>query len=241
MTMRGSTRNGFRGAAARLALAGAIGLSGVAACGAALRDGEGYVIGSSPAEGAEELRHGRHRRDAGAPDAAADADVADGAPRCPNGALEDPHRGFVRCLEPSEVDAGWLPPGPQPAPDEDASADAALPDAAPAGPPPLVEWGAPAFENGEVPRLEKALKSAAPDIGRCVAEHGGLAGATGSLKVQFLVRARGRAEGVEVLAARGVGAEAAACVRLALKNKAVGAPTADPVGVTVSFALRAGR
>src|SRR5206468_3792149 len=54
-----------------------------------------------------------------------------------------------------------------------------------------------------------------------------------------LVRSRGRAEGVEVVTSKNVTAEAAACVRLALKNRAVGAPSADPVGVTVTFNLKA--
>jgi hypothetical protein len=53
------------------------------------------------------------------------------------------------------------------------------------------------------------------------------------------VRARGRAEGVEVTGARGVSADASACVRVLLKNKAIGAPTADPVGVTVTVTLKA--
>ena len=65
-------------------------------------------------------------------------------------------------------------------------------------------------------------------MARCVADHGGLAARRGQLKVQFLVRNRGRAEGVEVLAAKGVSAEASACVRRLLKNKAIGAPDRRP-------------
>ena len=234
----------------RIAAACAIGLSGVAACGAALHEEVGPALAADPSEGAEELRRGHHpraRKPDGAPDAAQDGSEADdGGTRCPNGALEDPHRGFVRCLGPGEAAAGWLPPPPQPPPADDAGADPGLADAAvdgavPTGPPPLVEWTAPVYENGEVPRLEKALKSAANDVGRCVADHGGLAGGAGTVKVQFLVRARGRAEGVEVVSAKGVGSEASSCIRRALKNKAIGSPTADPVGVTVSFTLKPAR
>jgi hypothetical protein len=235
----------------RFVVACALGLSGVAACGAALHD-EATPIGYTPAGDGDELRRGHRRpRTADAGGEAADAGDDDAATRCPNGALEDPHRGFVRCLAPGEADAGWLPPPPQPAPAEDAGADGgavdaaadAAPDAAPAvaGPPPSVEWSPPVYENGEVPRLEKALKSASHEVARCVAEHGGLGGASGTVKVQFLVRARGRAEGVEVVSAKGVGAEAASCIRLALKNKAIGSPTADPVGVTVTFTLKPAR
>jgi hypothetical protein len=43
---------------------------------------------------------------------------------------------------------------------------------------------------------------------------------------------------VEVLAAKGVSAEASTCVRHLLKNKAIGAPTADPVGVTVTITFK---
>lgn len=197
---------------------------------------------------------------------------------CPNGVLEDPHRGFVRCLGPDEKAPPWLPTSPQPEPRPGATAAtsppaapapavpapaagtpvapvapvASAPPAAPAasappaavpppvGPPPIVEVKAPAFENGEVPRAEKALKSIADDIGKCVAENGGLGRPTGTMKVQFLVRSRGRAEGVEILSSQGVSPEAASCVRLLLKNKAIGAPTADPVGVTVVLSLKPG-
>lgn len=171
-----------------------------------------------------------------------------GLPECPHGRLEDPHRGFVRCLEPGEADAGWLPPSPQPedagtvdaAPLDAGPIDAgAVPDAAPLAPAPLVEAGEPAFENGDVPKLDKALAKLTSGIATCVSEHGGLSAASGSMKVQFLVRARGRAEGVEILASKGVGKDAEECVRVLLKNRSVGAPSADPVGVTVSFVLKA--
>ena len=158
----------------------------------------------------------------------------DAAPRCPYGSLEDPHRGFVRCLLPDERDAGWLPPPP---PGRRASRRAS-PRRAPRGRRrraraalPTVEIGAPKFENGEVTKVEKSLgKASGRDLARCVADHGGLGGDAGTVKIQFLVRSRGRAEGVEVLAAKGVSAEASACVRRLIKNKAIGAPTAESGG-----------
>jgi hypothetical protein len=186
--------------------------------------------------------------------AAADASAEGGLPRCLHGALEDPHRGFVRCLEPGEADAGWLPPAPQPeVPPPDAGAadggitgggatDGGAVDAGPpptSTAPPVIEIGEPAYENGDVPRVPKILQGITGKIARCVADNGGLAGPTGSIKVQFLVRSRGRAEGVEILSAKGISASASGCVRLLLKNKAVGSPTADPVGVTVTFSLKA--
>jgi hypothetical protein len=161
-------------------------------------------------------------------------------PKCPYGELSDPHRGFVRCLTPDERDAGWLPPTaqtpPVPTPSPSAEPDAGSPQAS--GPAPLVEIGSPAFENGQVPRTEKALVRIADAIGKCVGDHGGLQGATGSMKVTFLVRVRGRAEGVEVANPKNVSSEAKDCVRLLLKNRPIGAPSADPVGVTVSLTFR---
>lgn len=158
-----------------------------------------------------------------------------GAPTCPYGSLEDPHRGFVRCLLPEERGVGWVPAkaGALPLPE---STDPETP-----GSVPLVEVGAPKFENGEVPRVEKVLGKASADIAKCVGDHGGLTGDAGTLKVQFLVRARARAEGVEVVAAKGVSKDASTCVRKLLKNKVVGAPTSDPVGVTVVIALKPGK
>jgi outer membrane biosynthesis protein TonB len=73
----------------------------------------------------------------------------------------------------------------------------------------------------------------------CIADHGGLSGKRGKIKLQFLVRARGRAEGVGVLSSTGVTDEAAACIVERLKNRMVGAPSADPVGVTVTLQLKA--
>ena len=195
--------------------------------------------------------------DAGPRDAAADGD-------CPHGKLEDPHRGFVRCLEPHEADAGWLPPPPQPepgadpdagpaadagagaAPDTDAGAapdvDAgAAPDAGPPapGPPPVVEIKPATFVNGDVPNVDKKLQKLSEGIAKCVADAGGLGAASGTVKLQFLVRARGKAEGVEILSAKGVSAAAQECVRLLLKNRSVGTPSSDPVGVNVTISLKA--
>jgi hypothetical protein len=234
----------------KLLTASALGLAALASCaGAAPASGPSPVVepitGPATDDAVEAARRvDRDKREA--PDAGppADAGADAAAPRCPYGELSDPHRGFVRCLAPDERDAGWLPPQPQAPPKvADAPAPGAKDPAAPAvpavvGPPPLVDIGAPKFENGEVPRTEKALTKAAAEIATCVAEHGGLTGATGTIKIQFLVRNRGRAEGVEVLSAKGVSPDAAACVRVLLKNKPIGPPSADPVGVTVTISLK---
>lgn len=240
----------------KLSTALALGLAALASCaGAAPASNTApqvEPIPGAPDDTTEAARrddhaHDRDKRDA---DAGPPGDAGP-APRCPYGELVDPHRGFVRCLLPDERDAGWLPPAPQPVPPpKGADADPGAQDPSakdpgvkatdpkPAGPPPLVDIGAPKFENGDVPRAEKALTKAATDIAKCVADHGGLTAATGTLKVQFLVRNRGRAEGVEILSAKGLGEGAATCVRLLLKNKPIGPPSADPVGVTVTISLK---
>jgi hypothetical protein len=235
----------------KLLTALALGLAALASCaGAAPASGPSPQVEpltGAPDDAAAEAAKNvdRDKRDRGA-DAGPPSDGGPGAtPRCPYGELVDPHRGFVRCLTPDERGADWLPPAPQPPLPPVADAPDAAPKdpvpavpAVPAGPPPLVDIGAPKFENGEVPRAEKALTKAATDIAKCVAEHGGLTAATGTLKVQFLVRNRGRAEGVEILNAKGIGPDAAACVRVLLKNKPIGPPSADPVGVTVTISLK---
>jgi hypothetical protein len=210
----------------------ALGLAVVAAC-----------AGTAPALDAQGEETARR--------AAAAASDVDAAPRCPYGALEDPQRGFVRCLTPDERDAGWPAPGPQkealpkeepPPPKEAPQPEPPPPPKEPApaatAPPPSVEVGTPKFENGQVPKAEKFLHGLSNEIAKCVSQHGGLSGGTGSMKVQFLVRARGRAEGVEVLSAKGVAPEAQTCVRVLLKNRAIGAPSADPVGVTVTLTFK---
>ncbi|WP_437303889.1 hypothetical protein [Sorangium sp. So ce388] len=95
--------------------------------------------------------------------------------------------------------------------------------------------------NGDVPNVAKRLEKVSTDLAQCVADHGGLSGVSGSVKIQFLVRVRGRAEGVEILEARGVTSDAQRCIRQFLKNRAIGTPSADPVGVTVTLSLRAAK
>jgi hypothetical protein len=105
--------------------------------------------------------------------------------------------------------------------------------------PPKVEHSEPKFiGGGEVPKVEAYLAKSLAPVAQCVADHGGLSAATGDLEIQFLVRPRGRAEGVEVLSRKAVGVEAGRCVRKYLKNRWVGTPTADPVGVTFHYRLK---
>lgn len=127
--------------------------------------------------------------------------------------------------------------------------DTAVPSAAPAastdapaagpGKAATATLGEPKFEGGEVPKAKGVLDKMAKTLGKCVTDHGGLRAAKGVIEVQFLVRAQGIAEGVDVLSASGVDDEAKKCVRDALKKKTIGPPSADPVGVTVKIELEA--
>jgi hypothetical protein len=222
----------------RILSAGLLGLTLiVVACGAGTTELPPTIGKTPPNEvlreppRAAELQAG----DAGAPPSdagpSAAADAGDGG--CAYGRLEDPHRGFVRCLNPDEADAGWLPPSPQAEPSD---AGAAPPTE---GVAPIVEMGEPSFESGEVPKIDKFLKGVEDGIGKCIAKHGGLSGSAGKMKISFLVRSRGKAEGVEISGAKGVTGEAKECIRLLLKNKNVGAPSAEFVGVNVTVTLKA--
>lgn len=265
---------------ARIAAAIALGFSATVACAAVTAPGDARsaevqpLTGSTSASSADALSQGGNNK----------------YPGCPHGALEDPHRGFIRCLAPGEKSPfapekdGGAPPDAAPAPDGGAPPPGSGPgktpplpplppaDAGPSAPPdppkteppkteppkteppkteppkaeppkpgplPVVEMKAPRFEGGEAPRAEKNLGSqkVLDAIAKCVSEAGGLPGKTGSFKVELLVRARGKAEGVEVTPT-GVPAESARCVRTLLKDRSLGVPTADPTGVTVIYTLK---
>jgi len=210
-----------------------VALAFLAACGAALS--EGRATESAPPAPPS----------AAAPSPPPASDVADAGSAadagCPRGSVLDGHSGLVRCLEADELDGGadaGVAPDGGAVPPADAGADAdaaAPPDAAVAAP--TVTVAAPVFEGGDVPKLDKVLAKLTNDVGRCVVDAGGLTGKSARLELTFLVRARGRAEGVEVKRVKGVAESAGACVQKVLKNRRVGTPTEDPVGVTVTFEL----
>ena len=104
--------------------------------------------------------------------------------------------------------------------------------------PPTVTLSEPEFLNGEVPAVTNILKKTLDDVAKCVVDHGGLETNEGGLKVQFLVRGRGKAEGVEVLKRHGVSKDAGRCVQALLKNKWVGMPSQDPTGVTFRYDMK---
>ncbi|NUO48377.1 MAG: hypothetical protein HOV80_05925, partial [Polyangiaceae bacterium] len=84
---------------------------------------------------------------------------------------------------------------------------------------------------------QAALEKLSKKLKTCIDDAGGLTGASGSLEVQFLVRAAGVAEGVDIVKAKGVSDAAKKCIVSALQKKTIGTPSTDPVGVTVTFKL----
>jgi len=70
---------------------------------------------------------------------------------------------------------------------------------------------------------------------KCVNDNGGLKDANGEVQVRFILRQRGRAEGVSVAKRSGVSAEAARCVSEVVDRRYVGVPQEPMVGATVSI------
>jgi hypothetical protein len=232
-------------------------LPALAACGALV------AVLAEPGD-AEAARRRRHRHaDAGAdapslalaadaapppsPAADAGADASDAStdradPGCLYGRLIDGHTGEIRCLSPEEVAA--QPDAAVPRADAAASAsiDAAGDAGADAGGRATVKVASVTFEAGEVPRAERVLdRLAKKELAACVSgPREGRPGQVAQVTLSFLVRARGRAEGVEVDKVRGVSAEAARCMAQVLARRAVGAPSSDPVGVKVVFDVSRG-
>lgn len=141
------------------------------------------------------------------------------------------------------------PAGTEPtagATDEKAATDdsGGKPETAPATPPPeappakpvRVEVGPILPEDGDVSigKLDKPIDR----YRACVEQNGGLQGATGEVRVHFLVRGeRSRAEGVEVTQFRGVTKQAAQCIADVVDRRPTGTPSQPIVGATLVFKL----
>jgi hypothetical protein len=172
-----------------------------------------------------------------------------GGPGCLYGQVIDGHSGMVRCLSPEEV----TPPGPYDTPAPDAGADAGAADAAidaasrkeagvdAATALPLrkgeisVAIEGLTFDSGDVPRAPAALERIKKDFTKCGIES--LKG-EGTIELRFLVRAPGRAEGVDVVQSRGMSSDIVRCVASSLAGRPVGAPTSDPVAVSLTVRFK---
>ena len=180
--------------------------------------------------------------------------------RCYYGKTLDGHTGKERCLSPEELNPplqvvadtsayGGEPPALH-APEPEADASVAL--AAEAGQDDGEDGGeeggssgeykarvvSVSFENGVVGRAHSSLKKLSTKMAACVESEGGLKVQSARLKLLFLVRARGRAEGMIVASARNVPPKVVRCITKLIENQAVGSPSNEPVGVTALIELK---
>jgi hypothetical protein len=146
-------------------------------------------------------------------------------PVCPWGRIADGHGLLVRCLESGEA-RGLLAPAPAaPAP---ASAKVYRKVS-------VKEVGPAQADTGELPEAQVQLGKVLDRYVQCVNGNGGLEGPQGKVTVRFLVRERGRAEGVSVKDRQGVSLAAAKCVAEVVDRRFVGYPAAPIVGATLSI------
>jgi hypothetical protein len=94
------------------------------------------------------------------------------------------------------------------------------------------------FDGGDVPRAAAALERMKGAFARCATIENALTKNEASIDLRFLVRAPGRAEGVDVAKAHGVSADVVRCMTSVLARSYVGAPSDEPVGVAVTVRVR---
>ncbi|HWZ90591.1 MAG TPA: hypothetical protein VNW92_17145 [Polyangiaceae bacterium] len=174
-------------------------------------------------------------------------------PACPWGRIGNGKGIIVRCLSEGEAQAlraGTVPAAPAvsaaPSPVASAAPPASAASAAAASDEPNDADAGPPSASDE--KLDVSIGPVTADSGelgigklgapkdryvKCVNDNGGLKDGAGEVQVRFLVRQRGRAEGVSVAKRTGVSAEAARCVSEVVDRRYVGVPEAPIVGATV--------
>lgn len=120
---------------------------------------------------------------------------------------------------------------------------AAVPAARPAPPAPpagkprkvaLEAVSAARADTGELPEARPQLLRAGDRYVQCVEANGGISQSPARVTVRFLVRERGRAEGVTVKERAGVSMAAAKCIAAVVDRRYVGYPAAPIVGADLS-------
>jgi hypothetical protein len=175
-------------------------------------------------------------------------------PACPWGRIGNGKGLVVRCL--SETEAQGLRAGvPMPAAPPPSGASATVVPAVSAPSPVTGAEQTPVPPEPSSPsisdeKLEITVGPVVADTGtlgigklgaardryaKCVADNGGLKEASGEVQIRFLLRARGRAEGVSVAKRVGLSAEAARCVSEVVDRRYVGVPEAPIVGATLTI------
>jgi hypothetical protein len=167
-------------------------------------------------------------------------------PVCPWGRVADGQGILLRCLDRAEAQGlvGTLPAratGAAPTAATAAAAPVTAPAAAPVVRPAaykrvMVQQVGPAqADTGELPEAQAQLRKVQERYAQCVEDSGGLERAEGRVTLRFLVRERGRAEGVAVKDRQGVSLAAAKCVAQVVDRRYVGYPAAPIVGATLSI------
>jgi hypothetical protein len=159
-------------------------------------------------------------------------------PACPWGRISNGRGMIVRCITRPEAEQLYARTSAPPAAPAGSGAPPASAAPSASAPPPAdaglsVQVGPVLVDEGKLPQAEKKLAAPKDRYAECVAKMGGLSGATGEVQVRFLVRARGRAEGVSVTNRVGVSPEAARCVAEVVDRRLVGTPESPMVGATV--------
>ena len=165
-------------------------------------------------------------------------------PACPWGRLGDGHGMLIRCLKPAEASQllrldGSAQPSTKPAPSSDGAAVTPAPATQPSSAQRLqVDSVGPAIADaGELPLAGSKLSLPKDRYIECVNKHGGLSAKQGKVVVRFLVRERGRAEGVAVKSHSGMSADAAKCIADVVDRRYVGYPAAPIVGATLPIVM----
>ncbi len=162
-------------------------------------------------------------------------------PACPWGRVADGRGMLVRCLLEKEAQAlaKATPAGadkPSQSGEQKPSAD--KPEPEPSQAKLEVEVSPVVADTGSLPKGASKLGDPKDRYAKCVKQHGGLRGNRGEVHVRFLVRERGRAEGVSVSKRSGVSSEAARCVADVVDRRYVGVPDAPMVGATVIVSFK---
>jgi hypothetical protein len=184
-------------------------------------------------------------------------------PVCPWGRIADGRGMLVRCLEASDVQrlaalvrapASSPPLAPPslsaatPSPSEARPARAVTtpvtspvtlppPPPLPGRPPRRVHLeavSAARADTGDLPEARVQLLRASDRYVQCVESNGGLSSSPARVTLRFLVRERGRAEGVTVKERAGLSTGAAKCIASVIDRRYVGYPAAPIVGADLS-------
>lgn len=183
-------------------------------------------------------------------------------PACPWGRVADGNGMMVRCLDPNEakqllsVTGGGqtnevlAPANVQPIASPTSAPGVSAPGSSVRPPAPdaaaklgskiVVDSVGPAVADaGELPLASSKLGLAKDKFVQCVHQNGGLTSKQAKVVVRFLVRERGRAEGVSVKSHSGMSAPAAQCIAEVVNLRYVGYPAAPIVGATIPVVLSA--